>query len=306
MSIPKYNELYFPVLESLSDGESHTIREIADIISPRVGITPEERQRELLPSGSPVYYDRASWACTYLKKAELIENTKRGSYRLTEAGKQILSNPPAVLDNRFLCQFPSFQAFYRRKGTESDSMQISLETTETNETPNERIKRAYSELNDKLAEELLAEIMAKDSDFFEELVVKLLLKMGYGGSVSDSGFRTQRTNDGGIDGVIREDKLGFDQIYIQAKRWDPETSISRPEIQKFSGALQEVKASKGLFITTAKFSDGAKTSAERQRIVLVDGTRLTKLMVEYNVGVSTVAKYEIKAIDSDFFNNEKS
>lgn len=306
MSIPKYNELYLPVLKALSDGESHTLREIADKIAPHVGITPEERQRELLPSGSPVYYDRASWACTYLKKAGLIENTKRGSYRLTEAGKQILSNPPAVLDNRFLCQFPSFQAFYRRKGTESDSMQISLETTETNETPNERIKRAYSELNDKLAEELLAEIMAKDSDFFEELVVKLLLKMGYGGSVSDSGFRTQRTNDGGIDGVIREDKLGFDQIYIQAKRWDPETSISRPEIQKFSGALQEVKASKGLFITTAKFSDGAKTSAERQRIVLVDGTRLTKLMVEYNVGVSTVAKYEIKAIDSDFFNNEKS
>ena len=153
---------------------------------------------------------------------------------------------------------------------------------------------------------MLSEIMAKDSDFFEELVIKLLLKMGYGGSASDSGFRTQRTNDGGIDGVIREDKLGFDQIYIQAKRWDPETSVSRPEIQKFSGALQEVKASKGLFITTAKFSDGAKTSAERQRIVLVDGNRLTKLMVEYNVGVSTVAKYEIKAIDSDFFNNEKA
>ena len=296
-------------MEALSDGESHTTREIADKVAFRVGVTLEERQQELL-SGSHIYNDRISWACTYLKKATLIENTKRACYRVTEEGKRILSNPPAVLDNRFLCRFPSFQTFYRRKTTDNDasdsSSQISLETLETNETPNDRIKRAHSELNNKLAEELLAEIMAKDSDFFEELVVKLLLKMGYGGSASDSGFKTKRTNDGGIDGVIREDKLGFDQIYIQAKRWDPETSISRPEIQKFSGALQEVKASKGLFITTAKFSDGAKTSAERQRIVLVDGNRLTKLMIEYNVGVSTVAKYEIKAIDSDFFSNEKA
>ena len=222
---------------------------------------------------------------------------------MTEGGKQVFLNPPAVLDNRFLCRFPSFQAFYKRKAAESDFSQIALvETTETNETPNDRMKRAHSELNDKLAEELLAEIMAKDSDFFEDLVVKLLLKMGYGGSDSDSGYTTQRTNDGGIDGVIWEDKLGFDKIYIQAKRWEPETSISRPEIQKFSGALQEVKASKGLFITTAKFSEGAKASAERQRIVLVDGERLTKLMIEYNVGVSTAQTYEIKEIDSDFFN----
>ena len=177
---------------------------------------------------------------------------------------------------------------------------------ETNETPNERIKRAYSELNDKLAEELLSEIMAKDSDFFEELVVKLLLKMGYGGSASDSGFRTQRTNDGGIDGIIRQDKLGFDQIYIQAKQWNPETSVGRPEIQQFYGALSGVNAHKGLFITTAKFSQGAIDYAKRQRIVLVDGERLTRLMIEYNVGVSAVAKYEIKAIDSDFFNDEKA
>ena len=308
MAIPKYNELYFPVLEALSDGETRTMREIADKAAPCVGVMPEEKQQELLASGQPVYYSRISWACTYLKKAQLIENTKRGYYRLTEEGKKVLLNPPSVLDHRFLCQFPSFREFYGRKSTRFGdiSSQISLEALETNETPNDRMEQAHKELNDKLAEELLAEIMAKDSDFFEELVIKLLRKMGYGGSDSDSGYKTQRSNDGGIDGVIREDKLGFDQIYIQAKRWDPETSISRPEIQKFSGALQEVKASKGLFITTAKFSEGAKTSAERQRIVLVDGKRLTKLMIEYNVGVSTIAKYEIKAIDSDFFNDEKA
>ena len=150
----------------------------------------------------------------------------------------------------------------------------------------------------------MAEIMAQDPSFFENLVIKLLLSMGYGGSSSDSGFVTQKTNDGGIDGIIREDKLGFDQIYIQAKRWDPDTTVSRPEIHKFSGALQDVGASKGLFITTAKFSQSAQESADKQHIVLVDGNRLTRLMIEYNIGVSPVAQYEIKAIDLDFFSDE--
>ncbi len=146
--------------------------------------------------------------------------------------------------------------------------------------------------------------MARDPSFFESLVVKLLLKMGYGGSVSDSGFTTQKSNDGGIDGIIREDKLGFDQIYIQAKRWDPDSTVGRPEIQKFSGALRDEGATKGLFITTAKFSDGARASADKQHIVLVDGARLTKLMIEYDLGVSTVTTYQIKTLDTDFFNED--
>ena len=150
------------------------------------------------------------------------------------------------------------------------------------------------------------EIMAKDPTFFEELVVKLLIKMGYGGSLSDAGIVTQKSNDGGIDGIIREDKLGFDKIYIQAKRWDPEKSINRPEIQKFSGALRDEGASKGLFITTASFSSGAIESAEKQHIVLVDGKRLTSLMIEYGLGVSTISTYEIKSIDTDFFNDDNA
>lgn len=170
--------------------------------------------------------------------------------------------------------------------------------------PEKRIKRDYQELNDSLAKNLLKKIMEKDPWFFERLVVDLLLAMGYGGADPAAGIVTKKTGDGGIDGMIRQDKLGFDQIYIQAKRYKPDSSVHKPEIHKFCGALQEVKASKGLFITTAKFSDGAKTSAESQRVVLVDGERLTKLMIEYNVGVSAVAKYEIKAIDSDFFNDD--
>ncbi|MBQ6986647.1 MAG: restriction endonuclease, partial [Oscillibacter sp.] len=170
-------------------------------------------------------------------------------------------------------------------------------------TPEKRIKKAYSELNDKLADDLLKRIMDNSPWFFERLVVKLLLSMGYGGADSEAGIVTPRSRDGGIDGVVKQDKLGFDQIYIQAKRWKPGLTVQKPEIQKFYGALSGMNADKGLFITTAKFSQGAIDYANQQRIVLVDGKRLTHLMIEYNVGVSTVSKYEIKAVDTDFFND---
>ena len=199
------------------------------------------------------------------------------------------------------CTFKSIirNIFYRHT-TNTDA---PSKTAQQTETPNDQIEQAIRSLNQHLAEELLEAIMAKDAAFFEELVVKLLRKMGYGGSLSDAGFVTQRSNDGGIDGIIREDKLGFDKIYIQAKRWDPGASVSRPEIQKFSGALRDEGAAKGLFITTARFSEGARVSAEKQHIVLVDGERLTRLMIEYNIGVSPVARYEIKSLDSDFFDD---
>lgn len=230
-----------------------------------------------------------------------MESVKRGHHRLTQEGQAVLDSPPPVLDNRYLSRYPSFQEF--RSRSEKDEP-ASAPAMESSETPEDMMEQAAASLNQSLADDLLAEIMEKDSDFFESLVVKLLLKMGYGGSVSGAGVVTNRTKDGGIDGIIREDKLGFDQIYIQAKRWDPQSTVSRPELQKFSGALRDKGAAKGLFITTAKFSDGARASAEKQHIVLVDGQRLTKLMIEYNLGVSPVARYEIKAIDSDFFNND--
>ncbi|MBR1690889.1 MAG: restriction endonuclease [Oscillibacter sp.] len=297
MAVPKYNQLYLPVLQALSDGKTHTNHEIAEAVADAIPLSAEDR-RETTPSGKPLYFDRVSWAKVYLKKAGLIEAEARGRHRLTAEGASVLAHLPPILDNTFLAQYPSFREFYHPN---SASPEAALPAN-PDETPSDLIQQSFEAMNRKLADDLLAEIMAKDPSFFEALVVKLLLKMGYGGSASDSGFVTQKTNDGGIDGIIREDKLGFDQIYIQAKRWDPTASISRPEIQKFSGALQEVKASKGLFITTANFSDGARASAEKQHIVLVDGTRLTRLMIEYNVGVSPIAKYEIKEIDSDFFN----
>lgn len=313
MAIPKYDELYSSLLNCLADQKIHTNKQLTDFIAEDMRISPESRG-EILSSGKNVFYNRVTWACVYLKKAGLIESPKRGHYHITEEGLRVFSSPPPVLDNNFLCRYPSFQSFKNHTASKqskpkdmafSDCASVSTEPPgRSNETPQDLIDQAISSLNQNLADDLMSEIMAKDSAFFEGLVVKLLLKMGYGGSVSDSGFVTQKSNDGGIDGIIREDKLGFDQIYIQAKRWDPEMTVSRPEIQRFSGALQDKGASKGLFITTAKFSEGAKDSAEKQHIVLVDGARLTKLMIEYNLGVSSVATYEIKSIDSDFFSDE--
>lgn len=301
MEIPKYDALYLPLLNALSDQKIHTNQEIGTAIAQALGI-PEELQKTVrLSSGQSRFSNRVNWACVYLKKAGLVESVRRGHHRLTAEGLSVWRNPPPVLDNEFLRRYPSFQAFYNP--APSPTVPSSV-TSENNETPNDLIEQSIAALNQELSENLLAEIMAKDFSFFEHLVVKLLLKMGYGGSSSDAGVVTKRSNDGGIDGIIREDKLGFDQIYIQAKRWDPRTTISRPEIQKFSGALRDEGASKGLFITTASFSEGARISAEKQHIVLVDGSRLTNLMIEYHIGVSPVATYEINTIDSDFFNEE--
>lgn len=300
--LPKYNELYFSVLKALSDQQIHTNQEIVDFVAFDMNIDPRERQTEVLSSGMPVFSNRVHWACTYLKKASLLESAGRGRLRLTEEGNRIFIHPPTSLDNQFLSRYPSFQVFKSRPSEPTENIQVA------DDTPNDLIDQAITTLNQKLADDLMAEIMVKDPTFFESLVVKLLLKMGYGGSLSDSdsGVVTQQSNDGGIDGIIWEDKLGFDKIYIQAKRWDPDKSIGRPEIQKFSGALRDEGATKGLFITTARFSDGARASADKQHIVLVDGPRLTKLMIEYNLGVSPVSTYEIKTVDTDFFNEDSN
>ena len=301
MPVPKYDAMYPSLLKCLSDREVHTNRQMVDFIAADMGLSPDDQQ-ETLPNGKSVFRDRVSWACTYLKKAGLVESVKRGHHRISDEGLRVLASSPKALDNKFLCQYPSFRQFFERPATTPNRTAEIQELS--NETPNDLIHQAISSINQNIADELMTEIMKRDASFSENLVVKLLLKMGYGGSAFDSGFVTQKSNDGGIDGIIREDKLGFDQIYIQAKRWNPEQTVGRPEIQKFSGALQDEGASKGLFITTAKFSDGAKISAEKQHIVLVDGARLTKLMIEYNLGVTTTTVYEIKSIDSDFFSDD--
>ncbi len=299
--IPKYDEMYLQVLNALADSKPHTNKEISDHVAKDIRLS-EEEQQEFLPSGKVhVFSNRIGWSIAYLKNAGLVESVRRGHHQITAEGLRVIKNPPAVLDNSFLSRYPSFQAFLKRPAVSSEKEEL---TESGGETPDDRLEQAILALNQRLADDLMSEILKRDSDFFEALVIKLLCKMGYGGSASDAGVVTQRSNDGGIDGIIREDKLGFDQIYIQAKRWDPETTVSRPEIQKFFGALAGVHASKGLFITTAKFSDSAKEYAKQQRIVLVDGERLTRLMIEYDLGVSVVSTYQTKTIDTDFFEED--
>ncbi len=302
--IPPYHAFYLSILKVMADQRIYPNFELAQRVAAEMQLDQKECT-ETLSSGKAIYRDRINWACTYLKKAGLLESVKRGHLHITAEGLRVWESQPSVLDNAFLCRYPSFRAFFNHiPSTMQKPISSTVAVASENETPSDLLDKAVSELNRKLADDLMSEIMAKDSAFFETLVVRLLMKMGYGGSLADAGVTTQRSNDGGIDGIIREDKLGFDKIYIQAKRWDPESTVGRPEIHKFSGALQDKGASKGLFITTARFSDPAKESAEKQHIVLVDGDRLTRLMIEYNLGVSAVASYQIKSIDTDFFNEE--
>lgn len=303
MSIPKYDELYFVLLSALTDGEEHPIKEVRKFVAQELNLTENDLQ-EMISSGQSVLSNRLGWASTYLKKAGLIEKLHRRRWKITPEGQKLMQNPPAVIDNHFLEQnYPSFKDFLRpQKADHSHSEELSGENVD--ETPENILDNTIAKINSALADDLMQEIMAHDSAFFERLVIQLLLKMGYGGAFTGSGIVTKSTGDGGIDGIIKEDKLGFSQIYIQAKRWNPDTTVSRPEIQKFAGALLGEGASKGLFITTAKFSQGAQQFADNQHIVLVDGTNLTRLMIEYNIGVSVFQTYLLKKVDADFFGDE--
>lgn len=306
MEIPKYNEMYCAFLECLADMQQHKSKEIKDTIANRLSVSNAERQ-ELLPSGRQAIFDNhVGWAGTYLKKAGLIANPSRGIYELTEQGKQVLDSHPTVIDNSFLTRFDSFRQFISAEPT---SKKPTIAESQEDQTPQDAIDFAYQKINRALADDLLAEILKQPASFFEKMVVQLLENMGYGGSVENAGLVVGRTGDEGIDGIIREDKLGFSLIYIQAKRWDRATSIGRPEIQKFVGALAGQGANKGLFITTARFSREALEYVNQQqvkKVVLVDGDLLTKLMIEHNLGVSTEAVYQIKRLDNDFFSDDNS
>lgn len=306
MAIPKYDEMYRALLECLADMQPHKRKDIKDAIASSLHVTPEERQI-LLSSGRQRLFDnRVAWASSYLSKAELIERPVRGTYQLTARGKQVLDSNPPVLDNTFLKQFESFRQFIHAETSPTESKQSSAENLD-GQTPQDAFDLAYQQINHALADDLLSEIMKQTPAFFEKMVVQLLENMGYGGSIENAGLVVGQTGDEGIDGIIREDKLGFSLIYIQAKRWDRTTSIGRPEIQKFVGALAGQGANKGLFITTAQFTKDACEYAKKQhttKVVLVDGESLAKLMIEYNLGVSTEAVYQIKRLDTDFFSDD--
>jgi restriction system protein len=302
MPIPDYQSIMLPLLKFASDRLEHSLRETIEALADKFGLTDEERS-ELLPSGQQAVFDnRVGWARTYMKKAGLLETTRRGYYKITERGQEVLRKNPAKIDAAFLRQFPEFVEFQRPKKERADGTE-DQEGNET-QTPEEAIETAYQRVRQGLAVELLQTIKDHSPAFFERLVIDLLVKMGYGGTRKDAGQAIGRSGDGGIDGIIKEDRLGLDIVYIQAKRW--EGVIGSPEIHKFAGALQGQRARKGVFITTSAFSQAALDYVSRidSKIVLIDGDMLAQLMIDYNIGVAPIAAYELKRIDSDYFTED--
>jgi len=300
MPIPDYQSCMLPFLRFLADGREHTLREAEDTLAEHFKLSPAERA-ELLPSGQQgVFKNRIGWARTYMKKAALIEAPRRGVFMITDRGAKVVASAPGQIDTKYLEQFPEFVDF--RDGSKPGGEAVGpVETAVSKKTPEESIEAAHQGLREQLAQELLARIMTCSPAFFEKLVVELLVKMGYGGSRRDAGERIGQTGDGGIDGIIKEDRLGLDTIFIQAKRW--QGTVGRPEIQKFVGALQGQRARKGVFITTPSYTADATDYASRidTKVVLIDGRQLATLMIDFDVGVAVSASYVVKRIDSDYF-----
>jgi len=296
MAIPDYQTVMLPLLRSIKDKSEHSLREVIDALAGDFNLTEDDRKM-LLPSGQQTIFDnRVGWARTYMKKAGLIESTRRGYFKITPRGLEVLSKNPVKIDVKYLSQFPEFVEFQTAKRNVSEEKQ-----TRSDSTPEEVLETAYQELRENLASELLSQLKLNSANLFEKTVVELLLKMGYGGSRKDAGQAIGKSGDEGIDGIIKEDKLGLDIIYIQAKRW--ENQVGRPEIQKFAGALQGKRARKGIFITTSTFSREAREYAANidTKIILIDGEELSDLMIDHNIGVTPIAAYDIKRLDADYF-----
>lgn len=304
MPIPDYQTVMLPLLQAVSDGHDYPIRDVVDRVAEHFRLSPTERT-QLLPSGQqPVFTNRVGWARTYLKKAGLLETPRRSFVRISERGKTVLRSNPMRIDVHFLEQFPGFLEFRASRRDRQGAGSAAGGEQIKPETPEEALEQAYLSLREALAQEILGRIASMSPAFFERFVVELLVKMGYGGSRKDAGERVGQSGDGGIDGIIKEDKLGLDVIYIQAKRW--QSSVGRPEIQKFVGALQGQRARKGVFITSSAFTPEAIDYANRieSKVVLIDGQQLADLMIDHDLGVATVASYAVKRIDSDYFEQE--
>jgi restriction system protein len=300
MSIPDYETIMLPLLTFTSDGQEYSLDQAALHMAEHFKLTPEEKE-ERIPSGQSTYIkNRTGWARTYLKKAGLLSSPKRGFIQITDRGRECLSKNLKQIDRKYLEQFPEFIEFQKRSSASTDESEDILRPLNSG-TPEEVIETSYLQLRAQLADEVLEQVKSCSSDFFERLVVDVIVAMGYGGSYRDAATATKRSHDGGIDGIIKQDRLGLDTIYIQAKKW--EAPIHRPEIQKFAGALQGVRARKGIFITTSAFSEGARkfVSSIDSKIVLIDGTELAKLMIDHGIGVTPHQTYEIKRLDSDYF-----
>jgi restriction system protein len=305
MTIPDFQTVMLPVLTAIADQQEHTMRDVVIALTDVFKLTEMERAA-MLPSGQQRTFDnRVNWAVSYMKHAGLLEYTRRGVFRITDRGMQVLGQNPARIDIKFLSRYSEFNAFRsgsrRERNGHLPAEQQDQQDQESQQTPEERLEDGYQRIRLELAQELIARIMGCSSSFFERLVVELIVKMGYGGSRKDAGEAIGRSGDEGIDGIIKEDRLGLDTIYIQAKRW--QGTIGRPEIQRFTGALMGQRARKGIFITTSDFSREAREYISHidSKLVLIDGEQLAQLMIDFGVGVSVATVYEIKKVDSDYF-----
>lgn len=304
MPIPDYQSLMLPVLEIAAKGETSVPLAEAEIAS--VFALSQEERDQMLPSGRQrVLHNRIHWAKFYLTKAGYLQSPKRGRFAITPAGVALLAKPPAKLDTQHLLSVPAFREFYRADQPEEPEGQTAQSTTPT-ATPEEVVEAAFNATQAALRTELLDRILQNGPGFFEGLIVELLVAMGYGGSHRNAAAQLGRTGDGGVDGVINEDVLGLDRVYVQAKRYGPGTSVGRPDVQSFTGSLVGLGATKGVFVTTSTFSPQATEFAARipQRVILIDGRRLTELMIEHGVGVRSSRVLEFKRIDEDFFVEE--
>ena len=301
MAVPDFQSLMLPLLRIAGDGKEHSLAEARPQLGDKLGLT-EAEQDEPLPSGRQSRFaNRVAWAKVYLAQAGLLLSPRRGHFQISDRGREVLRTSPPRIDIKFLGQYPEFIEFRTSKGkAEQSSVPVAEEATDA-ETPEEALEAAHAKIEASLASEVLARVKAGLPDFFERMVVELLLKMGYGGSRADAGEAVGKAGDEGIDGLISEDRLGLDIVYLQAKRWDG--SVGRPEIQKFVGALHGKRARKGVFITTGSFSADARAYVEHidPKVVLIDGRRLSELMIDFEVGVTTARTYHVKRVDSDYF-----
>lgn len=304
MAVPKYDWWYLPLLQLLSDGQTRRMSDVRDELAQQAKLS-EAELAEMLPSGTDhTYRNRIAWARTFLKKAGLLESPRWGHVRITDRGRIALQESPAEIDDKWLRRYPEFVEWTKPKKPDAENAKTTAEHSDVpaaEETPLEQLDRVYTQIQRDLADELLERVKQSSASFFERIVVDLMLAMGYGGSREDAGRTVGRVGDGGIDGVIDEDRLGLDKIYLQAKRW--EGNVGRPVVQGFSGAMAGMHAVKGVLITTSGFTDDAQRYVKNlgQKIVLLNGRQLAELMIQYGVGVGEEATYTLKRIDSDYF-----
>ncbi len=312
--IPDFQKLMLPLLKFTGDQKEHSVSDAIQFLAEEFKLSQDELNEWLPSKTQKIFYNRVYWAKAYLKMAGLVENTRRSYFKITQSGLGALKENPESINIKYLRKFPEFDSSRKFSGltssVESDKKEelkgevTNIANSSIFNTPEELIESGYQNIRQSLEQEILSKLKTIHPSFFERIVVELLVKMGYGGSIAEAGKATRYTNDEGIDGIIKEDKLGLDVIYIQAKRW--EGTVSRPEIQKFVGALAGQRAKKGVFITTSNFSKDAVTYATQMdvKIILIDGEDLAQYMIDYNLGVSVQSTYEIKKIDSDYFEEE--